>query len=1035
MPIKFTYTADDYIMETIVQSIVKTIFKYPKRKAVADAEGWYSYECLGAITDQMAEIIIRRAGQHGVDLAQRIEKGQSGLRVAVIMPRTKDFLLATIGIMKAGCPYVPIDPDFPIDRINIILKDCRSFQIVTTKEVLSKLRADKAFSYTEKDIILMEDVLEMPPSRTHMTYYDYSMLANEGLIIYTSGSTGQPKGVVHKMSIFPLMSKVVTHFHTVTSETCSATLGNFSFLAIYMDIYLPLTLGGFVYVVNDTERLDIRLLHDVLVRNRIEFCFMPTKLGLSMIDAYDDLPFKALIVAGEKLLNPPATDFKLIDTYGTTEIGAVICRLVNSGQDNDTLGTTLEGMTAYLLDEEGRQITEPGVTGEFCIVTPSAAIGYNNLPELTAEKFVDCPFAPGQLMFKTGDLMAYKKDGSLVFHGRKDYMVKLNGFRIELGEIESVLSKHEKMLDVACVMKTAEGGDNLCFYYTTKDGKRVAEEELKDFAAKKLAHYMVPSIYVHLDSMPRNANSKIDRLHLPEPVAWSQAEYVAPATPTEAKLEAVFRDLLGKERLSVTMSLYAQGLNSILAMQAIVKIAECLGLDLDYETVFKEENIRSLARFIDRDKARHKTSFRVYPKARTYPALKGMLGYMKAYQKGYRTNEVKYIIRIEGVKLPEMKNALQAVAKAHPSVKVRGAMEGRKFIIERDDETPMPYETLKLDFEPAGDWINVNCSKKVQIVGGYLVHFVLIETPSNGYLYCFGSHAALDASALQLLIHDFCRALVGEELTPEKYTIYDYALDEQRYFRSKAKKKDEDYYLALTKGLQENVLPYDKPIDGSDWCEAVCSVKFDKAAIDQYCFKHQLSQNSFFIAVFMQAFAKKGKWKETMISCLHSNRGSAELANVMNLTIRNFPIVSRRHVTLRSSRFHQQMQQEMHTIQDQVVRAMKMHFYDYYSVSGLGNKSPNELYKCTFLYYVGLKDLLMNPVKESNLLGRKVTFVNPMPETIIKPANDMLAVGVELSIDGTYEFKLKYNYKNYKLATIKTLARYVQDYIGKLLNE
>ena len=1022
-------------METIVQSITKTILKYPKRKAVVDAEGWYSYERLGTITNQMAEIIIRCAGQHGINLAQRIAKGQSGLRVAIIMPRTKDFLPATIGIMKAGCPYVPIEPDYPIDRINIILEDSRSFQIVTTKEVLSKLRANEAFTYSSKDIILIEDVLEMSPSKTDMPSFDFSRLDNEGLVIYTSGSTGKPKGVVHKMSIFPLMSEVVTHFHTVTSETSSATIGGFSFLGTEMDLHLPLMLGGFVYVVNEAERLDMCLLHDVLVSNQIEFSFMSPQLGMSMINTYDDLPLKALIVAGEKLLNPPATNFTLIDAYGASEIGIVICRLVTPEQDNDTLGTTLEGMTAYLIDEKGQQITEPGVIGEFCIVTPSAAIGYNNSPELTAEKFVDCPFAPGQLMFKTGDMMAYKKDGTLEFHGRKDYMVKLNGFRIELGEIESVLSKHERILDVACVVKTVNGNDNLCFYYSTKNGKSIAEEELKDIAAKKLARYMVPSIYVHLDSMPRNANSKIDRLHLPEPVCDSQAEYEAPATQTETKLEAIFCDLLDRERLSVTTSLHIEGLNSILIMQAIVKITETFGLNLDYGTFFKEDNIRRLARLIDRGKVRQKNPFKVYPKAKTYPALKGMLGYMKAYQKGYITNEVKYIICIEGVKLPEMEHALQAVATAHPSVKVRGAMEGRKIIIERDDETPMPYETLKLDFEPTGEWININCSKEIQIVGGYLVHFVLIEAPSNGYLYCHGSHAVLDASALQLLVRDFCRVLAGGKLTPEKYTIYDYALDEQRYFRSKAKKTDEDYYRELTKGLLENVLPYDIPTDGYEWLEAAYAVKFDKVAIDQYCYNHHVSQISFFIAAFMQAFAKKGKWKETMISSLHSNRDSAELANVMNLTMRNFPIVSRQHVTLRSSRFHQLMQQEMHAIQDQVIRAMKMKFYEYYGDSCLGGKSPNIPYKCTFLYYVGLIDHLFNPVEGSNILGRKVTFVNPMPETFKKPAYDMLVVHLGQCIDGTYEFKLVYNYKSYKLATMKKLASYVQAYVDKLLNE
>ena len=129
------------------------------------------------------------------------------------------------------------------------------------------------------------------------------------------------------------------------------------------------------------------------------------------------------------------------------------------------------------------------------------------------------------------------------------------------------------------------------------------------------------------------------------------------------------------------------------------------------------------------------------------------------------------------------------------------------------------------------------------------------------------------------------------------------------------------------------------------------------------------------------------------------------------------------------------MQQEMHAIQDQVIRAMKMKFYEYYGDSCLGGKSPNIPYKCTFLYYVGLIDHLFNPVEGSNILGRKVTFVNPMPETFKKPAYDMLVVHLGQCIDGTYEFKLVYNYKSYKLATMKKLASYVQAYVDKLLNE
>ena len=1020
-------------MDTIIQNIVNTAYKYPKRKAVADADGWYSYERLETITDQMGMTLIRRASYKGISLAQRIIDGEGGLRVGVIMPRTKDFMIATIGTLKAGCAYVPMEPSYPNDRIKTIIEDSECFQVITTGEVLANLRARGDFDYPDEMFILMEDVLFMSPANAHVSNFDFSMNENEGLILYTSGSTGTPKGVIHNMSIINHMAEIHPSMVPFTSDSVTGNMAGFTFIASLVDLFVPLIYGGTLYIFNEEERLDLRRLHDAIVENHIDCMFMPPKLVVTLLNTYKDIPLKLIVCGGEKLMNLPATQVKVAEVYGASETGMAVGRIVKKTRNEFLLGSPFGEAKVYIVDEEGQQITEPEVKGECCISSPLLASGYNKLPDQTSEKFVNNPFEPSIRMYKTGDLMCWTKDGELEFHGRKDYMVKVNGFRVELGEIENVMSKHEALMDVACVLKTVNGADNLCFYYTLAPGATVTDETLKAFAQVKLAHYMVPSIYVHLDVMPRNANNKIDRLHLPEPVATVAYEYVAPETPVEEQLQKIFAKILGISELSVTTNLRSEGLDSMLTMQAIVIISAQMGIDLDLPTIFQLQTIRALAQLIDSGKAKTKSLFKVHDKTDVYPAPRGMVNYMSAHVKGYPTLYIANVLRIENGKLSEMEPALQAVATAHPSMKVVGDKVGRKFVIYRDDEKPLPVLTKTIDFEPDASWLVENCFRPAQIVGGYLINFALVETPFNGYFICQGSHAVMDGSGLKLLNKEFCSALAGACLEPEKYTIFDYALDEQRYYRSKAKRDDENYYRQLTEGLLENILPFDPDPEVEENIEARYSFLVDQYPVDKYCQQHNIRQNSFFGSAYMQAFGKLGGWDSVMVSSLQSNRGCSELANIMNLTMRNYPLVSPKTVPLESPNFQEEMLADMENLEKQVNHALKMNFYDYYSSSGLGDKSPNNYNKSTYLYYVGLTDKLYNPLEETNMLGRQVSFVPPVLKGSKKMANDCLCVHVNQGPTGKYEVVLVYTQCYYHKETMQRLAQYMQDYIKKLV--
>lgn len=1028
-------------MDTIIQQFVKSAYKYPKNKAIADINGWYSYERVETITDVMAQVILRRAERKGVIIPERIVYGQKCPRIAVILPRTKDFLVACIGVMKSGCPIVPIEPGYPSDRIAAILSDSECQQIITTSEVMGELRSRQGedfiakMGYDDDSISLIEDIIALAPSKVHVSMFDLSQNENEGFILYTSGSTGQPKGVVHRMNLFTY--PIYKRHSDVTPSNKWLNIVGFTFIASLLDLYTPLTVGGSVYIANEQERLDIRTLYNIITENGIDYCFMPPKLVNTMLSTFGDMGMKCIITGGEKLMNLPKTNVIVIETYGMSETGAAIFNEARHGSISKEIGELYPEMTAFLIDENGERIEKPGIVGEFCIVSDMLAIGYNNMPELTAKRFVDCPFMPGQIMLKSGDLMEYTPEGKFVFHGRSDHMVKVNGFRVELGEVESVLSKHEHITELACMLKTVNGGDDLCLYYATDNGKHLGENELKMFAEKKLAYYMVPSIYIHLDKLPRNANGKVDRKNLPDPVV-EQSHYVAPTTPTEEKLQAIIANVLQipEHEVSTTSELISLGLNSMLCMQVIIKITDAFRVNLSMKTFYAMGNIQMIGDLIDSGSLKASNVLKVHRVRKSYPAPKGMLGYMKAMSEGYTTLCLIGMYRIEGMTISRMLPALRRVIDAHPSIKLKaGFNKKHEGVIYRDDTLEMPIETIKMDSEPTSEWIDKNIAAKEFGLNEFMVAYTLIETPHNGYFACKCSHAILDGNALYMQFQEFCTMLAGGQIEEEKYTIFDYALDEDEFYKSKRYEEDEKYYKKLVGRKVETMIPFDDEPEVEGWLEAYEYVEMDRYAVDRYCTKNKVQKNSFFATIFMQALAKTAKKKYVMTSSLHSNRSSGELAHMLSLTMRNYPVVTDNLISLDTPTFHQRMASEMRAIQHQIARATDCHFYDYYSIVGLGSKSKNATGKSTFIYYVGLTDGMANPEEQRRLLGCDVEFIDPYPKDFEKKAFNALCLHMESDGPDKYKVTIEYNHTCYHTATIRRFAEIFKDYYTKVINE
>ena len=562
-------------MKTFSQLVFDSTLKFPNNVGLRDKNGSYTYSEINKKSNIIANYFI--------------SLGITNSRIAINLPRGKDIVIAILGIMKAGCSYVPLDPEYPNERIKDIYLDSDFAKVITLKGLMKADFSKEGIGFSEDILLDFNDVLS---SNGDDTDVDKSDINGECVIFYTSGSTGKPKGVIHSNRFYD--SEGVCEFLDIKEGYLKfASAARFTFAASNFIVFSFAT-GGSYYVLSADEVVNLERIKEVIDTYDINAMFMPPKLTSSFLSTYKDVKLDFICMGGEKIQNIPNTNIKLVNIYGATEAGTMLVNYVCLGDKEGTMGKCpFENSETFLVDDDNNIITEKNVIGEFCIVSPTVSLGYCNLPELTSQKFVEVPDGSGRIMFKTADLMAYDDNGTLIFHGRKDYMVKLNGYRIELGEVETVMAKYEAVKEVVCAVKNVNGGDSLVCYYVKKANYEINDALFRQYATEHLPHYMVPSIWVALDSLPTNANGKLDRLSLPEPKITIGHEIIKPTSPEEAIYLKIARKILPEVKFGVTDDLESLGLNSMLCIKFVNELNE-LGIKVSVGDVMHHRNIRAL---------------------------------------------------------------------------------------------------------------------------------------------------------------------------------------------------------------------------------------------------------------------------------------------------------------------------------------------------------------------------------------------------------------------------------------------------------
>ncbi|MDJ0557864.1 MAG: amino acid adenylation domain-containing protein, partial [Microcystis sp. M53599_WE4] len=524
--------------------------------------------------------------------------------VGICLERSLDMIVGLLGILKAGGAYLPLDPDYPSERLQFAIADAQLSLLLTQEGLIDKLPEHQA------PLILLDRFTEELNQNSQDNLTGVVTANNLANLIYTSGSTGKPKGVmVEHRGLFNLATAQIKTFN-LQSNSRLLQFASLNFDASIWEIIMAIGAGATLYLdTKDALMPGLPLMGRLKDYGITHVTLPPSALAALPLEEIPEL--QTIIVGGEacseELIKQWATGRNFFNAYGPTETS--VCATVEKWTDETlkvTIGRPIANTQVYILDSH-LQPVPIGVPGELHIGGMGLAKGYLNRPELTQEKFIPNPFEKDEVipptplnkggnepskLYKTGDLARYLPDGKIEYLGRIDNQVKLRGFRIELGEIESLLNQNEAVQSSCVIVREDNLGDKrLVAYVVPQPEINLTINEIRQFLRAKLPDYMVPTAFIRLDTFPLTPNGKIDRRALPVPDLQSQGEYIAPRYPSEEKMGQSWGEVLKLKRVSVEDNVFELGGHSLLATQVISRLQETFEIVLPLRYLFESPTI------------------------------------------------------------------------------------------------------------------------------------------------------------------------------------------------------------------------------------------------------------------------------------------------------------------------------------------------------------------------------------------------------------------------------------------------------------
>ena len=735
----------------IHQLFEEQVVKIPDAIAVIDGEKSLTYEQLNQKANQLA-YYLQNLGVKTEDL------------VGICIERSVLMIIGLLGILKAGAAYIPLDPNYPSERLAYMLEDSAVSVLLTQENLVDTLPnyLGTIFCLDQDGKILdhhPQDNLLHPMTSENLAY-----------VIYTSGSTGKPKGVlIQHQSLLNLVSWHQNAFDITTIDRVTQLAG-IAFDASVWEIWPYLTAGACLAIVPPDLLTSPKQLQEWLIAKKITVSFLPTPLAETLIplDWSPNCPLRLMLTGGDKLNDFPPTSipFTLVNNYGPTE-NTVVTTSVKITPDLLTekappIGRPISNTQVYILDQY-QQPVPIGIPGELYIGGSGLAKGYLNRPELTDSKFIANPFSQklSDRLYKTGDLVRYGNDGQIEFVGRIDHQVKIRGFRIELGEIETVLNQHPQVKEAIIIAREDQPGvKRLCAYVIASQNLTVSQ--LRLFLQEKLPQYMVPAFFVLLDAFPLTPNGKIDRRALPQPALELENEAAinfSPGTETERILAAIWQRVLGLKTISINDNFFELGGDSILAIQIIAQ-ANQAGLQITPKQLFSHQTIAQLATVAERVSVNQTTQDLVIGHVPLTPIQKWF--FEQNWPERHHFNQ-SILLEVPNNLQPDLlKKTISKLLYHHDALRLRFVHKGEQWQQNHSDDcNNFAFEKVDLSHLSCDEQLTKMAEisevqqRVLNLEEGPLMAVVFFALGESGKMLIVIHHLAVDGISWRIILEDF----------------------------------------------------------------------------------------------------------------------------------------------------------------------------------------------------------------------------------------------------------------------------------------
>lgn len=878
----FNNTSADYPRDkTITQLFEEQVEKTPDNIAVVFEDQKLTYRELNERANSLANYL----RNNGVGLNDS---------VAIFLDKSLEMIVAILAILKVDALYVPIDIDYPDNRINFMLSDSNAKIVLTKRAFLLDLDFENTLAIDLCNTIYLDNKTFPSKHAGDLAY-----------VMYTSGSTGNPKGVVIKQKSIIRLVKNPNYINFHKNERILQT-GSIVFDACTFEIWASLLNGFELYIIKKSELLDPNSLKSYLIENKITILWLTAPLLNQLCENHPDMfkTVRCLLTGGDvlspkhiNLIRKACPDLTIINGYGPTENTTFsTCFTINDYyNDSIPIGYPISNSTCYIVSQD-MNLLPIGIPGELVVGGDGVAKGYINNQAFTDLKFLSSPFN-NDFLYKTGDLAKWNFDGSISFIGRIDGQVKIRGFRVELGEINLKILEFPNIKTSFTTIKTINGEKFICSYIVCNQMLNV--EDLKHFLMKFLPNYAIPTYFIKLDKLPINTNGKVDSKLLPSPQLVNTKSQIIPARNiVDQKIIFVLKEILNINKISIDDSFFDLGGDSLTAITLCSKIYNEFNIQLSIKDILENPIIKDLSDVISSKDLHNKNC--PLKKAEIKDIYQASFAQKRIF---YSTqaisggNNVVYNIS-GGLLIDSVLDVNKIVDCINKIVNNQSSFRTQFEIVDGElYQRIINHAQIKIDCyngqEKDLQSILDKFPKPFDLTTAPLLRASVYVLDNKKTLLLLDTHhIIMDGASLNILIQDFCTLYSNNNIDKLKFEYIDYSEWEKSFVESDEIKKYDEYWASTFANSQISSLnlPYDFPANSKSYEGDKISYNMPKktfAKIEELAKKHDVSAYTVFLSALYILLYKYTGQTNLIVGSPLEGRNYEEFNNIIGMFVNN----------------------------------------------------------------------------------------------------------------------------------------------------